>query len=120
MRLRLDARDGTSSSRMSQIVCTTCRLVRSLRPPTLYFAPLRPQIGPIAAGRFEQRVGAEDIRSDEVAGAGNRAVDVTFSGKVHHGVGSEVVEGDVERCTVAYVGAHERVARMIPDGVERT
>ena len=35
---------GASRSRLSQMASTTARLVRSLRPPTLYLSPGRPAV----------------------------------------------------------------------------
>ena len=42
------------------------------------------QLAPVCAGRFEQRIGADDIGFDKIGRAGNGAIHVAFSGQMHH------------------------------------
>ena len=85
---------GRSRSRMAQIVRTTSMLRRSLRPPTLYFSPMRPRadddverpgvildiepvadVGPRPVDRQRLAVdGVEDDQRDQLLGEVIRAV----------------------------------------------
>ncbi|MOA17904.1 hypothetical protein D3C78_1381820 [compost metagenome] len=66
---------------------------------------------PVAACRFQQGVGADDIGLDEGCRAVDGAVDVGFGGQVHHGIRSMLAEHPFDFGAVADVDLLERVAR---------
>ena len=77
------------------------------------------EVREVGAGRFEQRISADDVRLDEGRGAVDRAVDVAFRREVHDRIGLVLAEQRRHRFAVADVGLLESVARILCDRLQR-
>ena len=69
------------------------------------------QAPPVAAGRFQQGVGADDVGFDEGRWPVDGAIDMAFGGQVHDGIGLVLGKDAVEFCAVANIDLLKRVAR---------
>jgi hypothetical protein len=75
-------------------------------------------LAPNSTAGFEKIESANDIGGDEVAGTGNRAIDMGFGGQVHD-VGDGVALNDLEHgYFIADIDFLEGVFRMARDGIE--
>jgi len=70
------------------------------------------QAAPVCAHGFEQAEGADDVGLDEVFGAVDGAVHMTFSREVQHGAGAVLGQQGIDQGAVAQVALHEVVARV--------
>ena len=77
------------------------------------------QRAPIAQRRLQQREGSDHVGLDELAGAVDRAIDMAFGGKMHHGVRLIALEQLAHLRRVGDIGAHEGVARIVRHRRER-
>lgn len=68
--------------------------------------------GEVAAGGFEQALGAENVRAQKGRGLVDRAVHVGLGGEMHHGVGSVLGKEPGEQGGVGDVAVDEVVARV--------
>ena len=71
------------------------------------------QTRPVAAGGFEQDVGAGDVGLDEVAGAVDGAVDVGFGGEMDDAGGLVLGKEGIHGGPIADVGVGEAIARGV-------
>ncbi|GJD76742.1 hypothetical protein CFIICLFH_5001 [Methylobacterium goesingense] len=74
---------------------------------------------PVSAGAIEHDLGADHVGADEGARVGDRAVDVTLGGQMHHRVGPERGVEGVHRLRIADVGLDEAVLRVVGQRLER-
>ena len=76
-------------------------------------SPLRAQTVPITKRRLQQRKGADDIRSNKLARAVDRTIDMAFGCKMHDHVRLETVEERAHRISVDYVCLCKVIPRAI-------
>ena len=74
---------------------------------------------PVAAGGFQQAVGADDIGLDKIRRAVDRTVDVGFGGQVHDRVGLEAREHGADGGLVDDIGLDELIAAVGRDAGQR-
>ena len=70
------------------------------------------QASQIGTRRLQQAEGAVDISTNEIAGAVNRAIDMTFSGEMNDGAWPVLVEQRADECAVADIALHEDMPRV--------
>ena len=68
---------------------------------------------------LQQVVGAEDVGLDKIAGAINRAIDVTLCREVHHGIRAVLCENLFKGKWVAKVGLDKRMALVTDVAFQR-
>ena len=73
---------------------------------------------PILARRLQHRESAVDIGLNKIGGAGYGAVDMAFSGQMHHVVRLKCRECLIHGSPVTYVGLKKAVVRRIFDRLE--
>ncbi len=74
---------------------------------------------PIIERGFQQRVGALDIRPDELAGAVDRAVDMQLGREMQDRVGCEVLQQLGDQLAVENIAAAKAISRIVGDRFQR-
>ena len=74
---------------------------------------------PVAAGGFQQAVGADDIGLDKIRRAVNRTVDVGFGGQMHDRLRLEAREHCADGGLVDDIGLYELIAAIGRDTGQR-
>ena len=78
-------------------------------------APSVVELLPVAARRFEQAIGADDVGFDERARPVDRPVDMALRGQMEDGVDRMLLHDGEHAAAVADVGLNERIARRAID-----
>ena len=82
-----------------------------MEPECLLFG--RIELQPISAGRFQQGVSTDNVGLDKFAGTGNRAVNMTFSGQMHHDIWLTILKHLLQLLRVTNIGLNKLIAIRI-------